>query len=160
MEGEDGRENNGMLRCDLLETDIPADHPFFKFQSRIRLSMSNLALAISCGVRLEETRELLDGLDTLYNNLYDPEEKLPDQFRKRLNREEEVWLDLKQKFFQGDQRSAYLLSAHSFLKMALSDLYILKADPMFADKISDYVLKYVYKLSVAIYREAMGHVLM
>ncbi|MCL4315231.1 MAG: DUF1940 domain-containing protein [Candidatus Thermoplasmatota archaeon] len=156
---EDG-ENNGMLMCDLIGTEIPADHPFFRFQSRIRLSMSNLALAISCGVRLEETRELLDALDTLYNNLYDQEEKLSDQFRKRLNHEEEVWIDLKQKFFQGDQRSAYLLSAHSFLKMALSDLYVLKKDDVFADRISDYVLKYMYKLSVSIYREAMGHVML
>ncbi len=156
---EDG-ENNGMLMCDLIGTEIPADHPFFRFQSRIRLSMSNLALAISCGVRLEETRELLDALDTLYSNLYDQEEKLSDQFRKRLNHEEEVWIDLKQKFFQGDQRSAYLLSAHSFLKMALSDLYVLKKDDVFADRISDYVLKYMYKLSVSIYREAMGHVML
>ncbi len=150
----------GTVFCDLIDEYIPANHPYFQFESYGRLAMANIGLAISCGVRLSETRELLETMDTLLNNFSNPEEKLPDPIRKRLNHEEEVWLDLKSNFSGGEVRPAYLLSAHSFVKLAVAMLAELRKDEKFNTYVTDYLLNYMYKFSVALYREAIGHVLL
>ena len=156
----DTEKDHGNIYCELIDQDIQGDHPFFRFESHCRMAIAYIGLAISCGTRLAETRELLEIIDTLYNNLSNPEEKLQDQVRKKLNHEDDVWLDMKQKFSSGDARSSYLILAHAGVKLALSDLVDMRKDSRFTEFVSDYLLNYMYKLSVALYREAIGHVLL
>ncbi|HLH86111.1 MAG TPA: DUF1940 domain-containing protein [Thermoplasmataceae archaeon] len=146
--------------CTYTESALPRGHPIFKFDNEIKLAEAFLGLAVSEGVRLNETRELLDMLDTLYQNLTDPNSKLPDQQRKGLNHEEEVWLDMKDKMNRGDRRSAFLLASHAHLSNAISFLLECKSMAEFKDIINDYQVKYLSKLSIRIYREAIGHVML
>ncbi|MEM0157885.1 MAG: DUF1940 domain-containing protein [Thermoplasmataceae archaeon] len=146
--------------CQYTATKLPRIHPIFRFENEIKLAESFLGLSISEGVRLNETRELLDILDTLYENLSDPNSKLPDAQRKMLNHEEEVWLDVKDSMSRGDRRAAYLISAHAHLNNAISYLLECRATEEFKEIITDYQLKYLVKLSIKIYREAIGHVML
>ena len=53
-----------------------------------------------------------------------------------------------------------MLSAHAFMEKAVVHLAICKKDEMFKDIITDYLINYLEKLSVFIYREAIGHVML
>ncbi len=117
-------------------------------------------MAASDSKRLDVTRSFIEILDTLSENMFDPDNVLEDSIRKPMNHVEEVWLDMKEKMMQGDTRAANLLSAHSHLKIALGYLVELKSDVLFSGVVTDYLLKYMGKLSIMIYREAMGHVLL
>ncbi|MGC8506560.1 MAG: DUF1940 domain-containing protein [Thermoplasmata archaeon] len=146
--------------CELLDMDIPADNPYFAYISEMRIAQASLGIAASDSKRVMVTRSLLDILDTLYENLFDSDSVIPDSLRKPLNHEQEVWLDLKEKMSQGDLRSANLLSSHAHMKLALRYLLMMRNDPLFKGKVSDYLIKYLGKLSIMTYREAMGHVLL
>ncbi len=146
--------------CELIDEKISRSHPYFRYLSEARLAEASLGLAISQGTRLQELRLILDMLDTMLDNLNDPETVLSDPNRKMLNHADDVWLDLKEKLSQGDQRTAHLLSASAHIQNALSYLVELKSDEKFRDKISEYQMKYMGKLAVHVYREAIGHVLL
>ena len=146
--------------CEYTGEELPRDHPIFSYQMEMKLAQAEMGLAISEGVRLQATRELLDMLDTLYQILLDPESKLPDQQRKALNHADEVWLDLKEKMSQGDKRAAYLLSSHAHMGKALGYLLQSRKDEQFSGLITEYLIKYLGKLSTFTYREAIGHVML
>ncbi len=146
--------------CDIIDERIRKDHPYFRYLSELRLAEASLGLAISQGSRLSETRSLLDMLDTMMENFADPETVLSDPDRKMLNHADDVWLDLKDKLSQGDNRTAHLLSASSHIQLAVSFLLELKNVEKFSEMVTDYQLKYLSKLGVHIYREAIGHVLL
>jgi hypothetical protein len=146
--------------CELLDQFIPVDSPYFAYISEMRVAQSALGLAASDSKRVMVTRSLIDILDMLYEHLFDGDSLIPDNLRKPLNHEEEVWLDLKEKMSQGDSRAANLLSAHAHMKLALRYLMMMRNDPLFQGKVSDYLIKYLGKLSIMTYREAMGHVLL
>lgn len=154
------KEDPELQYCELIEEKIKRDHPFFRYVSEVRLAEASLGLAISKGSRVQEVRLILDMLDTLMENLYEKNTVLSDPNRKTLNHADEVWLDLKEKLSQGDQRTAYLLSASAHIQNATSLLLQLRSDKKFEDKITEYQLKYMGKLSVYVYREAIGHVLL
>lgn len=159
---EETHESENLLRkyCEITESELPKNHSIFKYISEMKMAEASLGLAISEGMRLQETREILDMFDTLYQLLFDPDSKLPDPERKKLNHADEVWLDMKEKMNSGDKRAAHLLNAHGHLDLAIAYLVECRNDTVIADKITDYLLKYLEKLSVFIYREAMGHVLL
>jgi hypothetical protein len=160
---ENDRENNlenTTEYCELLDKEIDSDSDYFKFQNQVKMAFASLGLAVSTGVRLNATREILDMVDQLYQNVSDSDVVLPDESRKKLNHADEVWLDLKLKMAAGDIRAAHLLNASSHLSLAHAYLCTLKKNQEFADLISDYSLKYFKKLSVFIYREAIGHVML
>ncbi len=146
--------------CEYTGEELPREHPIFAYQMEMKMAQAEMGLAIAQGVRLQATRELLDMLDTLYQVLIDSESKLPDAQRKMLNHADEVWLDLKEKMNRGDMRAAHLLSSHAHMGMAL--LYLLQArkDEKFVNLIPEYLIKYLGKLSVFTYREAIGHVML
>lgn len=146
--------------CEYNGEELPREHPIFSYQMEMKLAQAEMGLAIAEGVRLQATRELLDMLDTLYQILLDPDSKLPDAQRKTLNHADDVWLDLKEKMNQGDKRAAHLLSSHAHMAMALSYLLQSRKDEMFTEMIPDYLVKYLGKLSVFTYREAIGHVML
>jgi uncharacterized protein YbcC (UPF0753/DUF2309 family) len=146
--------------CEFTGDELPREHPIFSYQAEMKLAQAEMGLAIAEGVRLQATRELLDMLDTLYQILIDSESKLPDAQRKMLNHADDVWLDLKEKMSQGDKRAAHLLSSHAHMDMALAHLLQAKKDEKFADIVTDYLVKYLGKLSVFTYREAIGHVML
>ncbi len=146
--------------CEYTGEELPRDHPVFFYQFEMRMAQAEMGLAIAEGVRLQATRELLDMLDTLYQVLLDPESKLPDQQRKMLNHADEVWLDLKEKMSAGDRRAAHLLSSHAHMSKALGYLIRAKSDEKFSELITDYLVKYLGKLSTFTYREAIGHVML
>ncbi len=146
--------------CEYIGEELPREHPIFAYQMEMKLAQAEMGLAIAEGVRLQATRELLDMLDTLYQILIDPESKLPDAQRKVLNHADEVWLDLKEKMSQGDKRAAHLLSSHAHMGLALSYLLDARKDGKFSEVITDYLVKYLGKLSVFTYREAIGHVML
>lgn len=146
--------------CELVDGMLPVDNPYFTFLSEVRLSQAFLGMAISTGKRSEELRRILDMLDTLASGVIDPDSKLSDQDRKMLNHADEVWLDLKEKMSSGDNRAASLLAASAHMRNAVSQLLACRKDPQIGEKISDYTLKYLRKLSVHAYREAIGHVML
>lgn len=146
--------------CEYTGEELSRDHPIFLYQMEMKLAQAEMGLSIAEGVRLQATRELLDMLDTLYQHLIDPESKLPDQQRKALNHADEVWLDLKEKMSAGDRRAAHLLSSHAHMGMALAYLVQAKSDEKFSEMITQYLLKYLGKLSTFTYREAIGHVML
>ncbi len=146
--------------CELTDSMLPANHPYFSFLSEIRLAQAFLGMAISTGKRLEELRKILDMLDTLAAGVEDPDSKLADRDRKMLNHDDEVWLDLKEKMSAGDSRAANLLAASAHIRNAASQLLACRQRRDLGDSISDYTLNYLKKLSVHAYREAMGHVMM
>lgn len=158
--GEENSNEDRMEYCELLDRDLGNESDYFKFQNHVRLAFASLGLAVSTGVRLNATRELLDMVDQLYQNISDPDIALTDESRKKLNHADAVWLDLKQKMAAGDIRAAHLLDASSNLSLAHSYLCSLKKNEEFSGHISDYSLKYFKKLSVFIYREAIGHVML
>ncbi|MGP6239389.1 DUF1940 domain-containing protein [Cuniculiplasma sp. SKW4] len=162
MESERGEDNktDTMEYCELLDKEIGNDSDFFKFQNHVKMAFASLGLAVSTGIRLNATREILDMLDQLYQNISDTDVALTDESRKKLNHADEVWLDMKLKMAAGDIRAAHLLNASSHLSMAHAYLCALKKDEEFSELISDYSLKYFKKLSVFIYREAIGHVML
>ena len=153
-------QDPGTAYCDPLDRYLPLDHPYFSYISHIRLAQASLGIAASDSKKLEVTKSFIEILDTLSENLFDPDTVLQDSVRKPMNHVEDVWLDMKEKMMQGDVRGASLLSAHSHLKIALGYLVILRKDDTFREYVTDYLLKYMGKLSIMIYREAMGHVLL
>lgn len=146
--------------CEIIDSQIPRNHPYFRYDAEMKMALTSLGLAVSQGERVQATREILDMLDTLYSNILDPDSVLPDQQRKSLNHADSVWLDLKEKLSQGSARTAHLFAAHSHIQMALSFLVDLKNDAQFSEHVSDYLVKYLGKLSVFTYREAIGHVML
>ncbi|MCL4421432.1 MAG: DUF1940 domain-containing protein [Candidatus Thermoplasmatota archaeon] len=153
-------EDFSMVMTEYVDQKIRADHPILFYQMEMKLAEADLGLAISKGIRLNETRQILDMLDTLYGLLSDPDSKLPDQQRKMLNHADNVWLDLKSKLSSGDERASFLLSSHSHMSEALGYLIKARDDPLFKEIIPDYLLKYLSKLSIFTYREAIGHVML
>ncbi|OWP57550.1 MAG: hypothetical protein B2I17_00200 [Thermoplasmatales archaeon B_DKE] len=159
-EGVDEGEDVNVSFCDLIEKDIPLSHEFFRYQTCINLAQANIGIAISTGSKLQETREILDMLDTISSGIYDSDVRLPDDQRKKIRRSEDTWIDMKEKMSKADLRSAYLLGASSYMQDAVGHLVAARADKDFSGLISDYTIKYLHKLSQYTYREAMGHVLM
>lgn len=159
-EAEDNMENPRFRFCDLTGEDIPSESPYFKYNSSMKQAFASLGLAISTGTRLAPTRELLEMADKLYENLTDSDVVLSDEHRKKLNHADDVWLDMKAKMNAGDIRAAHLLSASCHLSDAHSYLSQMSNDLSFKDLITDYNLKYLSKLSVYVYREAIGHVML
>ncbi len=153
-------ENPYEQYCELVEAHLPLDHPYFSFLSEVRLSESFLGLAVSTGKQLNETRSILDMLDTIVSGIEDPNVRLSDQNRKMLNHADEVWLDLKEKLSTGDQRAANLLAASAHMRNASSMLLKCSKMENFENKIDPYTIKYLKKLSVHTYREAIGHVML
>ncbi len=159
--GDDNETQDLTMRyCQALDADIDASHDYFLYISEMKLAIASLGMAVASGIRLQATREILDMADTLYQNITDPDSTLPDNQRKQLNHAEEVWLDMKDKMSKGDQRASSLLSAHAFMEKAVVHLIACKKDEMFKDIITDYLINYLEKLSVFIYREAIGHVML
>ena len=158
--GDENKENPKFKFCDLLGEEIRADSAYFKYEASVNLALSSLGLAISTGSRVNFTRELLEMADKLHENLIDADVVLSDDHRKKLNHADDVWLDLKSKMNAGDVRTAYLLAASSHVSNAYGYLSALSDDERFKDLISEYNLKYLSKLSVFIYREAIGHVML
>ncbi len=146
--------------CDITDSELPRSHLYFKYDAEMKLALSSLGLAVSQGERIQATREILDMLDTLYANIMDPDTVLPDKQRKSLNHADRVWLDLKEKLSQGSARTAHLFASHAHMEKALSYLVELKKDQGFSENVSDYLIKYLGKLSVFTYREAIGHVML
>ncbi len=146
--------------CEITDSNLPRSHPFFRYDAEMKLALTSMGLAVSQGERIQATREILDMLDTLYTNMIDPDSVLPDKQRKSLNHADSVWLDLKEKLSQGSARTAHLFAAHAHMQLALSYLMELKSDPDFKEHVSDYLVKYLGKLSVFTYREAIGHVML
>ena len=99
-------------------------------------------------------------LDTIVSGIEDPNVRLSDQNRKMLNHADEVWLDLKEKLSSGDQRAANLLAASAHMRNASSMLLKCSNMEKFENKIDPYTIKYLKKLSVHTYREAIGHVML
>jgi hypothetical protein len=145
--------------CELVDSSLPLDHPYFSFLSEIRLAESFLGLAVSVGKRLNETRLILDLLDTIVSGIEDPNVRLSDENRKMLNHADEVWLDLKEKLSSGDVRAAYLLASSAHMSKAAGFLVACRKSSEFS-MITDYTLQYLKKLSVHTYREAIGHVML
>ena len=160
MEDRREEENPRLKLCEYNDKLLPVDHPIFLYQMEIRMAQAELGLAIAEGIRLQETREILDMLDTLSQMMLDPETKLPDQQRKKLNHADDVWLDLKEKMSQGDRRAAHLLNGSAHIEMATAYLAKSDLDKEFSGSIPEYLLKYLGKLSVFVYREAIGHVML
>jgi hypothetical protein len=146
--------------CEAIDQVIEASHEYFLYIAEMKLAMASLGMAVASGTRLQATREILDMADTLFQNITDPDSVLPDNQRKQLNHADEVWLDMKDKMSKGDQRASNLLSAHAFMEMAIVHLISCKKDIRFKNSISDYLVNYLGKLSVFIYREAIGHVML
>ena len=146
--------------CDLLGEDIENSDPYFHYDSHVKLAFSCLGLAISTGIRIDATRELLEMTDKLYQNLTDSDVVLTDEHRKKLNHADDVWLDMKAKMSAGDIRASHLLAAHAHLSESLAYLTLMKKDERFSEFVTDYNLKYLSKLSVFVYREAIGHVML
>ncbi len=157
---DESNENPKFRFCDLTGEDISSDSPYFKYNASMRQAFASLGLAISTGTRLAPTRELLEMSDKLYENLTDSDAVLSDEHRKKLNHADDVWFDLKAKMNAGDIRAAHLLSASCHLSDAHGYLTELSNDVSFKDLITDYNLKYLAKLSVFVYREAIGHVML
>jgi hypothetical protein len=161
MEGIDKNNEDYTKRfCDLVGEQIDGNSSYFKYDAQMKLVFSSIGLAISTGVRINASRELLEMADKLYQNLTDSDVVLSDEHRKQLNHADEVWLDLKAKMSAGDIRAAHLLEGHAHLSSALMSLIEMKKDSMFEEFVSDYLLKYTSKLSVFVYREAIGHVML
>jgi Domain of unknown function (DUF1940). len=160
--GEDveNKENPRFRFCDLTGEEISSESPYFKYNSSMRQAFASLGLAISTGTRLVQTRELLEMADKLYENITDNDVVLSDEHRKKLNHADDVWFDMKAKMNAGDIRAAHLLSASCHISDAHSYLTELSKEMSFKDLITDYNLKYLSKLSVYIYREAIGHVML
>jgi len=156
----DEEEKPELAYCEIIDEEIPRNHPYFLYDAEMKLAEAEMGLSIGEGVRLQATRELLDMLDTLYNMIKEPEARLPDNQRKSLNHADEVWLDLKEKMSQGDKRSAHLLSSHAHIELALGHLLDLRGDEKFKEVVPDYLIKYLGKLSTFVYREAIGHVML
>ncbi len=160
MAENDEQENPQEQLCEFNGKMLKRSHPIFGYVDEMRMAQAELGLAISEGVRLQATRELLDMLDTLSQSMIDPDSRLPDQQRKMLNHADEVWLDLKEKMSQGDRRAAHLLSSSAHMNRALSYLVECLDDTEFSNIIPDYLVKYLGKLSTFVYREAIGHVML
>jgi hypothetical protein len=146
--------------CELIEKNLPLDHEFFIYESRINTVKSFLGLAVSEARNVEKIREMLDILDTLNQNLYDNETVLADKVRKELRRETKEWVDIDQKMDNGDKYTAYLVLAASNLRIALSYLWKLSKLPDFSKQITEYSLEYMQKLINMINNEALGNVLL
>ena len=156
----DNSEDVNKRFCDLLGDFVDNNSPYFKYDSCMKLAFSSIGLAISTGIRIDATRELLEMADKLYQNLSDSDTVLSDEHRKKLNHADDVWLDMKAKMSAGDIRASHLLAAHAHLSDALSYLTVMKKDENFREFVSDYNMKYLSKLSVFVYREAIGHVML
>ena len=153
-------ENPEERYCDLIEENLPLDHPYFLYLSEMNQAEAFIGLSISSGSRVQELRKILDMFDTLMNNLSDPDSKLADPDRKMLNHAEESWTDAKEKLSTGNERTAYLMVASSHMFSALAYLERTRKDSRFSSLVTDYLLKYLGKLAIYVYREAMGHVLL
>jgi len=127
-------------------------------RNEIEASESFMGLAIAEGVRVNEIREFLDMLDTLYSGISDREVRLDEFKEKRLKFTEEGWYDLKEKCNNGDKRAMYLFLSHFHIENAVNDLMDLKKDARFSERIEDDTITYMGKLSEAIIREALGYV--
>ncbi|MCL6014905.1 MAG: DUF1940 domain-containing protein [Candidatus Thermoplasmatota archaeon] len=158
--GSNNSEDVNKRFCDLLGDFIDNNSPYFQYDSSMKLAFSSFGLAISTGIRIDATRELLEMADKLYQNVSDTDTVLSDEHRKKLNHADDVWLDMKAKMSAGDIRASHLLAAHAHLSDALSYLTVMKNDENFREFISDYNMKYLSKLSVFVYREAIGHVML
>ena len=145
--------------CELVDSKLPLNHPYFSFLSQIRMAESLLGLAISVGKRLNETRLILDLLDTIVSGIEDPNVRLSDEHRKMLNHADEVWLDLKEKLSSGDIRAAYLLASSAHMSEGVGYLVACRKLSEFS-MITDYTVQYLKKLSVHTYREAIGHIML
>ena len=146
--------------CDLIDKDLPLNHKFFRYDSEIKITESFIGLAISEGKNVEKLRDIIDILDTLNQNLYDNDVKLPDMVRKELRREDSTWVDIDQKMNDGNKYTAYLIIASSHLRNAITYLYELKSDSDFSSHITDYQIEYMLKLVNRINDEAIGDVLL
>ncbi len=146
--------------CEIVDSALALDHHYFSFLSSVRKAEADLGLAIGTGKSLNDTRHILDMLDTLVSGIEDPNVRLSDPDRKMLNHADEVWLDLKEKLSTGDQRTAYILSASANIRDAVGFLVACRKDIKFAEKIDNYTVKYLGKLSVHASREAIGHVML
>ncbi|MGP6220980.1 DUF1940 domain-containing protein [Caldiplasma sukawensis] len=144
--------------CELMDDMIEGDNEFFKMENHYLSAISFLGLAASTGVRVNEIRELIDMVDTLSQCIKDPDVKLSDDIRKKINHAEEAWLDIKEKMSNGDARTAYLLLAYKELSDAHASLCKMKKDPKFSEYISDYILNYTLKGAFYIQSKAIGDV--
>ncbi|WP_048053924.1 DUF1940 domain-containing protein [Thermoplasma volcanium] len=144
--------------CPVIDDNLPLDHVFFKFRSEIESAEAFIGLAVSEGVKVNETRELLDMLDTVYNSLYDEESKLNEFQEKRLKFTEEEWYDIKEKCNSGSKWSLYLMLARSHIDNAVYWLSKLREDERFVNKVSDENIMALYKIGAVILREGLGDV--
>ncbi|MGC8608266.1 MAG: DUF1940 domain-containing protein [Thermoplasmata archaeon] len=151
-------EDEGKKYCEIIDDYLPFNHTYFKMRNEIEASESFMGLAIAEGVRVNEIREFLDMLDTLYSGISDREVRLDEFKEKRLKFTEEGWYDLKEKCNNGDKRAMYLFLSHFHIENAVNDLMDLKKDTRFSERIEDDTITYMGKLSEAIIREALGYV--
>ena len=98
MAESDHTDNENFLQeyCELIDAEIDSTSDYFKFQNSVKMAFASLGLAVSTGIRINATRELIDMLDQLYQNVTDPDIALTDESRKKLNHADDVWLDMKQ----------------------------------------------------------------
>ncbi len=146
--------------CELIDEEISADSEYFKFENQVRLALASIGLAASTGTRITPIREILDMADKLYTNVNDTDSVLSDEYRKKLNHADDVWLDLKEKMSAGDVRASHLLAASTHLFLAHASLVSMSQSKEFGSHITGYSLKYFQKLAVFTYREAIGHLML
>ncbi|KAA8922882.1 DUF1940 domain-containing protein [Thermoplasma sp.] len=144
--------------CPVIDSDLPADHVYFKFRSDIEAAEAYLGLAIAEGIKVNETREILDMIDTIYNSLSDPESRLNDFQEKRLNFTEEDWYDMKEKANNGNRWSMYMFLARSSIDSAVYWLYSLKETEEFREIVNDETILKLMKTGFVILRESLGDI--
>ncbi len=144
--------------CPVTDSELPVDHVYFKFRSEIEAAEAFLGLAISEGIKVTETREILDMVDTIYNSLADPESRLNDFQEKRLNFTDEDWYDLKEKANNGNKWSMYMFLARRSIDSAVYWLCKLKESNEFRDIVKDDVISKLMKAGFVILRESLGDV--
>ncbi len=151
-------ENENREYCSIVDDYLPFNHPYFRARNEVEASESFLGLAIAEGLRINEIREFIDILDTLYSGISDSEIKLDEFKEKRLKFTEEGWYDPKEKCNNGDRRAIMLFLSHYHLENAVNELMSLEEDERFSGKIKESNITYMKKLSEAIVREALGYV--
>ncbi|CAC12362.1 hypothetical protein [Thermoplasma acidophilum] len=144
--------------CPVTDSELPADHVYFKFRSEIEAAEAYLGLAISEGIKVRETREILDIIDTVYNSLSDPESKLNDFQEKRLNFTEEDWYDIKEKANNGNRWSLYMFLARSAVDSAVYWSYRMKETEEFKEIVKEEMISKLLKAGYVILRESLGEV--
>ncbi|WP_287954767.1 DUF1940 domain-containing protein [Acidiplasma sp.] len=153
-------ENPLMEYCDLIDDYLPVDHEFFLYDSEFKMAESFLGLAIAEAKNIEETRELLDILDTLNSHIYDGDTVLSDEIRKSLRHYNKEWIDAKEKMNSGNTYTANLIMAAAHTRLMLAHLYKLKNMDQFKDFVDDYTLEFLGKLINKMLNVAMGDVLL